>query len=114
MFRSSLDIQKQLLAYGGDDSEETRATLQKLNTDLIAAQKDLQETEYDKYISDQENLLDQFYSDLEEWMNGRMDELSGGPGLLFAGRFLITVSISVLVMSLLIFSISSWSIFGKL
>ena len=31
-----------------------------------------------------------------------------GPGLLFAGRFLITVSISVLVMGLLRFSISSW------
>ena len=30
-----------------------------------------------------------------------------GPGLLFAGRFLITISISVLVMGLLRFSISS-------
>ena len=37
-----------------------------------------------------------------------------GPGLLFAVRFLITVSISVLVMGLLRFSISSWSSFGKL
>ena len=32
-----------------------------------------------------------------------------GPRLLFAGRFLIIVSISVLVMGLLRFSISSWS-----
>ena len=31
-----------------------------------------------------------------------------GPGLLFVGRFLITVLISVLVMGLLRFSISSW------
>ena len=37
-----------------------------------------------------------------------------GPGLLFAGRFLITVSISMLVMHLLRFSISSWFSFGKL
>ena len=37
-----------------------------------------------------------------------------GPGLLFAGRFLITVLISLLVMSLLRFSISSWFSFGKL
>ena len=37
-----------------------------------------------------------------------------GPGLLFAGRFLITVSISVLVMSRLRLSISSWFSFGKL
>ena len=72
------DIQKQLLAYGNgnDTSEENRATLQKLNADLIAAQKDLQETEYDKYISDQESLLDDFYNELEEWLNGRLDELS--------------------------------------
>jgi len=31
-----------------------------------------------------------------------------GPGLLFVGRFLITVSISLLVMGLLRFSVSSW------
>ena len=37
-----------------------------------------------------------------------------GPGLLFAVRFLIAVSISVLVMGLLRFSISSWFSFGKL
>ena len=37
-----------------------------------------------------------------------------GPGFLFAGRFLITVSISVLVVGLLRFSISSWFSFGKL
>ena len=37
-----------------------------------------------------------------------------GPGLLFVGRFLITVSVSVLVMGLLRFSISSWFSFGKL
>ena len=37
-----------------------------------------------------------------------------GPGLLFAGRFLIIVSISLLVMGLLRFSISSWFRFGKL
>ena len=36
------------------------------------------------------------------------------PGLLFVGSFLITVSISVLVMGLLRFSISSWFSFGKL
>ena len=36
-----------------------------------------------------------------------------GPGLLFAGRFLITVSISVLVMGLLRFFISSWFSFAK-
>ena len=33
---------------------------------------------------------------------------------MFAGRFMITVSISELVMGLLRFSNSSWSSFGKL
>ena len=37
-----------------------------------------------------------------------------GPGLLLAGRFLITVSISVLVMGLLKCAISSWFSVGKL
>lgn len=36
----------------------------------------MQETEYDKYISDQQSLLDDFYNELEEWLNGRLDELS--------------------------------------
>ena len=36
-----------------------------------------------------------------------------GPGLLLAGRFLVTVSISVLVMGLLRFSISSLVQFWK-
>ena len=37
-----------------------------------------------------------------------------GPGLLLVEMFLMTVSISVLVMGLLRFSISSWFSFGKL
>ena len=50
-------------------------------------------------------------SSLNFWLNSVV-KLSG-PGLLFVGKFLITVSISVLVMSLLRFSISSWFSFGK-
>ena len=37
-----------------------------------------------------------------------------GPGLLFLGRFLITVSISVLVIQLFILSIVSWFSLGRL
>ena len=37
-----------------------------------------------------------------------------GPGLLFVGRFLITVSISLLVIGLFIFSNSSWFSLGNL
>ena len=37
-----------------------------------------------------------------------------GPGLLFLGRFLITVSITVFVIGLFIVSVSSWFSLGKL
>ena len=37
-----------------------------------------------------------------------------GPGLLFYGRFLITASISMLVIGLFIISISSWFSLGRL
>ena len=50
-------------------------------------------------------------SSLNFWQNSAVKP--SGPGHLFAGRFLITVSISVLVMGLLRFSISSWFSFGK-
>ena len=53
-----------------------------------------------------------FSSSLNFWENSAVKP--SGPGLLFAGRFLITVSILVLVMGLLRFSISSWFSFGKL
>ena len=62
---------------GNDTSEENRATVQKLNTQLDAAEKDLEQTEYDKYIQDQQELLDQFYTTLEEWLNGRLDQIEG-------------------------------------
>ena len=51
-------------------------------------------------------------SSLNFWQNSAVKP--SGPGLSFAGRFLITVSISVLVMGLLRFSVSSWFSFGKL
>ena len=52
-----------------------------------------------------------FSSSLNFWQNSAVKP--SGPRLLFAGRFLITVSIFVLVMSLLRHSISSWFSFGK-
>lgn len=66
-------LQKQLSAYSGDDSEEARATIQQLKDQLIKAQKELEETEYDKYISDQKKLLDNLYAEYELLLNQRMD-----------------------------------------
>ena len=49
---------------------------------------------------------------LNFWQNSAVNP--SGPGLLFVGTFLITVLISVLVMGLLRFSISSYFSFGRL
>lgn len=68
-------IQKQLSAYGGDTSEENRARIQKLQADLEEAQADLAETEYDKYVKDQKKMLNDMYSEYEENINQRMDEV---------------------------------------
>lgn len=68
-------IQKQLSAYTNDDSEETRAKVQKLNEDLLKAQKDLRDTENEQAINDQKKLLDEVYKQYEELMNGRLDDV---------------------------------------
>ena len=74
--KNILALQKQLLSLQGDDSEEGAANRQKLANDLQDAQKDLQETIEDKRISDTEKLLDNLYSDYEEFINNKLDEIS--------------------------------------
>lgn len=66
-------LQKQIFAYSGDNSEESRATIQQLKDQLVKAQKELEETEYDKYISDQKKLLDNLYAEYELLLNQRLD-----------------------------------------
>lgn len=68
-------LEKQLAAYAGDDSEEAKQKIQKIKVDLEAAKEDLKETEYDKYISDQQKLLDELYLEYEEILNTRLDNI---------------------------------------
>ena len=68
-------LQKRLAAYQGDTSEESRATIQKLNTELKDAMEDLQETQQDRAISEQKKMLDQMYSEYEEVLNRRLDNV---------------------------------------
>lgn len=68
-------LQKQLSAYSGDTSEETRATIQKIEVDLSKAMEELQETEYDQYISDQKKMLDDLYTEYEMILNQRLDDV---------------------------------------
>lgn len=69
-----VSIEKQLLAYQNDTSEETRATVQKLKKSLAEARENLKETEYEKYISGQKELLDNLYSEYEKLSSEQMEK----------------------------------------
>lgn len=69
------EIQKQLAAYENNVSEETQVKVQKLKIDLVDAQKELAETEYEQYISDTKQLLDTLYDEYETILNERLDNI---------------------------------------
>lgn len=68
-------LQKQLIAYSGDNSEETKATIQKIQVDLADAMDDLEETQYEHYISEQKKLLDNLYDEYEAILNEHLDNI---------------------------------------
>lgn len=68
-------LQKQLASLQGDDSEENKAKMQKLKESLKDAQSDMEDTQYDKFISDQEELLDNLYNDYKDALDKRMDDV---------------------------------------
>ncbi len=69
------NLKKQLSAKAGDTSEEAKADIQKLQVELQKAQEELQESEYERYISEQKKLLDELYTDYEDALNGRLDDI---------------------------------------
>lgn len=68
-------LRKQIGAYEGFNDEETRAKVQELKVSLEEAEADLQETEYEKFISDQTALLDTLYTEYETILNSRLDNI---------------------------------------
>ena len=68
-------LEKQRAAYLGNDSEEGRAKLQEIEVSLKEAKEGLQETEYERYISDQQELLDTLYNEYELILNQRLDNV---------------------------------------
>lgn len=68
-------LQKQLVAYGSNTTDEGKLKRQQLSNSLKEAQEKLQETFYDRYISDQKKLLDDFYNDYELTLNKRLDNI---------------------------------------
>lgn len=67
-------LQKQIAAYSGDTSQEGLAKLQKLQKELADKQEDLNETEYSRYISDQQDMLDALYKEYEELTTKKLDD----------------------------------------
>lgn len=68
-------LEKQMSAYKNDDSEESKKKIQQIKVDLKEARDNLEETEYDKYVSDQKKLLDELYNEYETILNERLDNI---------------------------------------
>jgi len=69
-------LQKQLIAYENDESEETRAKIQQIKVELESAQENLRENEYDQFITDQKKLFDQMYDDYSTILNNNVEDIS--------------------------------------
>lgn len=68
-------IQKQIAAYSGDVSEESKAKIQKLQVELQDAQEDLQETQADYLLSQQKKLLDDLINEYETALYAGLDDV---------------------------------------
>lgn len=66
-------LEKQRAALEGDTSESARAQIQKLDVQIEDARKNLEETQYDKYIQDQEQMLESMRQDTESYFNSRLE-----------------------------------------
>ncbi len=67
-------LQKQLTAYNGNDSEESRAQIQKLKVQLEEAKSDLKDTQYEKFISDTEDMLDDLMNDYQQFIDEKLND----------------------------------------
>lgn len=70
-------IKKQIEALKGNTTEEARAKMQKLAVQLNEAEKDLEDTEYNKYISDQEEILDNLLEEFENFTSRQLSDMEG-------------------------------------
>lgn len=70
------DLRKQLLAYSGDMSEESRAKVQSLTVSLKDSEKDLRESQYEKFISDSKDMLSDLQDNFDDVIQDVIDSLS--------------------------------------
>lgn len=69
------DLKKQLSAYAGDTSEENKAKIQELREKLEESENSLQDIEYDRYVSDQKELLNDFYNQYESLLKASVEDI---------------------------------------
>ena len=65
-------IKKRIAALQGNDTEEARQKIQKLTIDLKSAQEDLEETQYEQYLSDQKAILDDLQNDYQTFVEEQL------------------------------------------
>lgn len=70
------NLEKQLAAYQGDTSEEARKKRQELQNQLNSAQQQLEETQWDKYITETGEMLDNLYNDYETYLNDKLSSVT--------------------------------------
>lgn len=70
------DLRKQLLAYSGDMSEESHAKIQSLTVSLKDSEKDLRESQYEKFISDSKDMLSDLQDNFDDVIQDVIDALS--------------------------------------
>lgn len=70
------NLEKQLRALENDNSEESRKRKLELQNQLDDAQQSLEETQWDRYISETGTMLDNMYSDYEEFLDDKTKEIT--------------------------------------
>ena len=68
-------LRKQLLTYENDNSEEAKKKVQQIRVDLADAEQDLRDTEYDRWVSDQEEMMDNLYQDYSDKIDEKFENL---------------------------------------
>lgn len=64
-----------MAAYKNDTSEESKKRIQEITVDLKDAKDELEQTEYEQFISDQQKILDDLYDQYEVVLNQRLDDV---------------------------------------
>lgn len=73
--KSISSLEKQLAAYQNDDSEGSRKKKLELQQQLDEARTGLQETQWDKYISETSEMLSDMSEDYENFLNSKLDDI---------------------------------------